>query len=46
MASVSAHSASNEEPVTDVTESLDKLEVTKGTQHKEVGLIFLTSQQL
>ena len=46
MASFSANSASNEEPVANITESLGKLEVTTGTQQNEVGLIFLTSQQL
>ena len=46
MASVSANSASNEEPVANVSKLLWKLEVTTGTQQNEVGLIFLTSQQL
>lgn len=46
MASVSADIASNEEAVTKVTESLGKLDVTRGTQHNEVGLIFLTSPSL
>ena len=46
MSSVSATSERNEDPVSNIAKSLDKLEVKGGNQQNEVGSLFLFSQQL
>ncbi len=46
MASVSATNVSNEEKLTAVTDTMDKLDIAGGKQPKEVGLIYHTSQKL